>query len=172
VAACSVTGEDDVAAELAAIAGEDIEQFGQAIFAAAATDLNEKPAEALITSDFKEFTVGDTKFAIGTVETASTATIEKRTQELLAAMKRITLDRGYTSFLFMIVDIINMRCHLLVYGGEIAAAEALNVPLEDDGHSLIVEGLVSRKKQMVPLLPRIQAILSGATGKLTLPNKV
>jgi manganese-dependent inorganic pyrophosphatase len=164
--------DERVAAELAAISGEDIEKFGQAIFAAAATDLNEKPAEALITSDFKEFTVGDTKFAIGTVETASTATIEKRTQELLAAMKRITLDRGYTSFLFMIVDIINMRCHLLVYGGEVAAAEALNVPLEDDGHSLIVEGLVSRKKQMVPLLPRIQAILSGATGKLTLPNKV
>ena len=164
--------DERVAAELAAIAGEDIEQFGQAIFAAAATDLNEKPAEALITSDFKEFTVGDTKFAIGTVETASTATIEKRTQELLAAMKRITLDRGYTSFLFMIVDIINMRCHLLVYGGEVAAADALNVPLEDDGHSLIVEGLVSRKKQMVPLLPRIQAILSGVTGKLTLPNKV
>jgi manganese-dependent inorganic pyrophosphatase len=164
--------DERVAAELAAIAGEDIEQFGQAIFAAAATDLNEKPAEALITSDFKEFTVGDTKFAIGTVETASPATIEKRTQELLAAMKRITLDRGYTSFLFMIVDIINMRCHLLVYGGEIAAADALNVPLEDDGHSLIVEGLVSRKKQMVPLLPRIQAILSGVTGKLTLPNKV
>ena len=126
----------------------------------------------MITSDFKEFTVGETKFAIGTVETASPATIEKRTQELLTAMKRITLDRGYTSFLFMIVDIINMRCHLLVYGGEIAASDALNVPLEDDGHSLIVEGLVSRKKQMVPLLPRIQAVLSGVTGKLSLPNKV
>lgn len=164
--------DERVAAELASIAGEDIEQFGQAIFAAAATDLNEKPAEALITSDFKEFTVGDTKFAIGTVETASPATIEKRTQELLTAMQRIMIDRGYTSFLFMIVDIINMRCHLLVYGGEIAAADALNVPLEDDGHSMIVEGLVSRKKQIVPLLPRIQAILSGVTGKLTLPNKV
>jgi manganese-dependent inorganic pyrophosphatase len=46
------------------------------------------------------------------------------------------------------------------------------VPLEKDGHSLIVEGLVSRKKQMVPVLPRIQAVLSGATGKLSLPNKI
>ncbi len=164
--------DERVAAELAEISGEDIDQFGHAIFAAAASDLNEKPAEALITSDFKEFTVGDTRFAIGTVETASPATIEKRTQELLAAMKRITLDRGYTSFLFMIVDIINMRCHLLVYGGENAAAEALDVPLESDGHSLIVEGLVSRKKQMVPLLPRIQAALSGGViGKFSLPNK-
>ena len=37
--------DERVAAELAAIAGEDIEQFGQAIFAAAATDLNEKPVK-------------------------------------------------------------------------------------------------------------------------------
>jgi manganese-dependent inorganic pyrophosphatase len=156
--------DERVAAELAAIAGEDIEQYGQAIFAAAATDLAEKPAEALITSDFKEFAVGDTKFAIGTVETASPAAIEKHTPELLTTMQRIAQDRGYTSFLFMIVDIINLRCVLLIYGGEHAVAEALGVPLEADGHTAIVEGLVSRKKQLVPLLPRIQAALSGSAG--------
>jgi manganese-dependent inorganic pyrophosphatase len=152
--------DERVAAELAAIAGEDIEEFGQAIFAAAASDLNEKPAEALITSDFKEFTVGDAKFAIGTVETASPATIETRSEELLTTMHRIAQARGYTSFLFMIVDIINMYCHLLVCGGETAVAEVLGAPLEADGHSIIVEGLVSRKKQLVPLLPRIQAALN------------
>ena len=152
--------DERTANELATIAGEDLEEYGQAIFAAAASDLSEKPAEALITSDFKEFTVRDTKFAIGTVETASPAAIEKRTPELLTTMQRITLERGYTSFLFMIVDIINMRCRLLIYGGERAAADALNIPLESDGHSAIVEGLVSRKKQLVPLLPRIQAELA------------
>ncbi|MBV9230963.1 MAG: putative manganese-dependent inorganic diphosphatase [Chloroflexi bacterium] len=156
--------DERVAAELAAIAGEDIEEYGQAIFAAAATDLSEKPAEALITSDFKEFTVGDSKFAIGTVETASPAAIEKRTPELLTTMQRITHDRGYTSFLFMIVDIINMRCVLLISGGERAAAEALGVPLEADGHTAIVEGLVSRKKQLAPLLPRIQTALRVSSG--------
>ncbi len=158
--------DEDVATELASITGENLEEFGQAIFAAAASDLNEKPAEALITSDFKEFTIRDVKFAIGTVETASPATIEGRSQELLTTMHRITQERSYASFLFMIVDIINLRCHLLIWGGEQAAAEALGVKLEEDGHSALVEGLVSRKKQLVPLLPRIQAILSGVTGVL------
>jgi manganese-dependent inorganic pyrophosphatase len=158
--------DERVGAELASITGEDIEEFGQAIFTAAASDLNGKPAEALITSDFKEFTIRDVKFAIGTVETASPATIEGRSQELLTTMQRITHERGYASFLFMIVDIINLRCHLLVWGGEQAAAEALGVKLERDGHSVLVEGLVSRKKQLVPLLPRIQALLSGVTGAL------
>jgi manganese-dependent inorganic pyrophosphatase len=158
--------DERVATELASITGENLEEFGQAIFAAAASDLNEKPAEALITSDFKEFTIRDVKFAIGTVETASPTTIEGRSQELLTTMHRITQERGYASFLFMIVDIINLRCHLLIWGGEHAAAEALGVKLEGDGHSALVEGLVSRKKQLVPLLPRIQAILSGVTGAL------
>src|SRR6266704_3101450 len=155
--------DERVAAELAAITGEDIEQFGQAIFTEAAAHLSERSAEDLLTADFKEFTVGDTRFAIGTVETASPATIEKRIPELLSTMRRLAQERGYSSFLFMIVDIIHMRCHLLISGAERAVAEVLGVPLEADGHSLVVEDLVSRKKQLVPLLPRIQAALSETT---------
>ena len=162
----STTKDERVAAELANIAGEDIEQYGQEIFAAAAANLSARPAESLITSDFKEFMVGDTKIAIGTIETASPATIEQRIPELLKAMQRIAQERGYASLLFMLVDIINMQCHLLIWGGEQAVAEVLGVPLEPDGHSVIVEGLVSRKKQLVPLLSRIQATMTGRTGAL------
>jgi manganese-dependent inorganic pyrophosphatase len=158
--------DERVAIELAKITGEDIEQYGKEIFAAAASDLNGKSAEALITSDFKEFTVGDLKFAIGTVETASPSSIERRIPELLTTMQHISYERNYASFLFMIVDIINMNCRLLIWGGERAVTEVLRVPLEEDGHTAIVEGLVSRKKQVVPLLSRIQALLSDAIGVL------
>ena len=162
----STPRDERVAKDLAAIVGEDIEQFGRAIFAAAASELDNKPAEALLTSDFKEFTMRDAKFAIGTVETASPESIEKRSAELLSAMQRIAQNRNYSVFLFMIVDIIQMRCTLLIYGGEQAVTEALEVPLADDKHTAIVEGLVSRKKQLVPLLPRIQQSLSSKTGVL------
>jgi len=121
--------------------------------------LSERTARELLTADFKEFVVRDTKFAIGTVETASPSTIEKCSPELLQAMKQLSQERGYSSFLFMIVDIINMRTYLLIYGGEHAVAEVLGVPLEQDGHSVVAENLVSRKKQLVPLLSRIQAAL-------------
>jgi manganese-dependent inorganic pyrophosphatase len=156
--------DERVAAELAAIAGEDIETYGRELFAAAASDLNERPAEVLVTSDFKEFTVQDDKFAIGTVETASPETIEKRIPELLQTMQHIAQDRNYISFMFMIVDIITLRCHLLIWGAEQAVAEALNAQLNKDKHTVIVEGLVSRKKQLVPLLPHIHASLPGKTG--------
>ncbi len=153
----STVRDERVAAELAEITGEDIEEYGQELFAAAASDLSARSPESLLTADFKEFVVGDKKFAIGTVETASPATIEKRIPELLSSMQRIAHERGYSSFLFMIVDIINMQCRLLVWGGERAVADVLGAPLEPDGHTIIVDGLVSRKKQVVPLLGRIQA---------------
>src|SRR5438132_10860795 len=149
--------DERVADELARITGEDIEQYGQELFAAAAADLNARSAIELLTSDFKEFSVGGTKFAVGTVETASPATIEKRIPELLSSMQRIAHERGYSSFLFMIVDVINMQCRLLVWGGERAVADVLGAPLETDGHTLVVDNLVSRKKQLVPLLGRIRA---------------
>ncbi|TMB85251.1 MAG: CBS domain-containing protein, partial [Chloroflexi bacterium] len=105
----STARDERVAAELAEITGEDIEQYGQELFAAAAADLSARSPESLLTADFKEFAVGDKKFAIGTVETASPATIEKRIPELLSTMQRLAQERGYSSFLFMIVDIINRR---------------------------------------------------------------
>ena len=151
--------DERVAAELAEIAGEDIERYGQEVFAASAANLSELTAKELLTADFKEFAVRDTKFAIGTVETASPLTIEKRSPELLQTMQQLAQERGYSSFLFMIVDIINLRSHVLIYGGEHAVAEILGAPLEQDGHSIVAENLVSRKKQLVPLLSRIQAAL-------------
>ena len=151
--------DERVAVELAEISGEHIEQYGQEVFAAAAANLSERTARELLTADFKEFAVRDTKFAIGTVETASPLTIEKRSPELLQTMQQLAQERGYSSFLFMIVDIINMRSHVLISGGEYAVAEILGAPLEQDGHSVIAENLVSRKKQLVPLLSRIQAAL-------------
>ena len=156
--------DERVADELAEIAGEKIEEYGQQIFAAAAADLGERSAEDLLTTDFKEFMVNGTKFAVGTVETASPAIIEKRIPELLATMQRLAKEDGYSVFLFMIVDIIEMRCHLLIYGGERAVAEVFQVPLEEDRHSIIVEDLVSRKKQVIPLLPRIQTSLAENSG--------
>ncbi len=151
--------DERMAAELAEITGEQIEQYGHEIFVQAAADLSERSPRELLTADFKEFTVRDTKFAIGTVETASPSIVEKRSQEMLQTMRQLAQERGYSSFLFMIVDIIDMRSRLLISGGEHAVADVLGAPLEPDGHSVIVENLVSRKKQLVPLLSRIQAAL-------------
>ena len=146
--------DEQVAAELAKITGEQIEKFGQELFAAATSDANSCSAEALLTANLKEFTLNDVKVASSKVETASPATIEKRSEELLTTMQRLAQERSYTSFLYIIRDIINTRCTLLVYGGERALAAALDRPLEKDGHTVYLERLVGRKRYLLPLLAR------------------
>jgi len=79
-------------------------------------------------------------------------------------MQGLAHERGYSVLLFMIVDILELRSRVLIWGGERAVAEVLGVSLEADGHSVLVEGLVSRKKQVVPLLTQIQATLIGKRG--------
>lgn len=158
--------DKQIAAVLAQIAGEDIEDYGHAIFAAAASELSKVPAEELLTRDFKEFRADGNIFAIGTVEVANPIAVEQRIPELLSTMQRIAQAHSYTSFLFMIVNILKMRCHLLIVGTEAVVADVLGVPLQADGHTMIVEGLVSRKKQLVPLLARIQEeLVNNETGK-------
>src|SRR5713101_3213805 len=98
-----------VAGELAELAGEDLEPFGREIFAAAAAELGERSAEALLTADCKEFAVQGSLFAIGTVETASPAALEPRIPELYSAMQRLAHERSYSVLLFMIVDILELR---------------------------------------------------------------
>jgi len=143
-----------VAKHLASVAGVDIDTYGREIFNAAA-DYDHKTATELLEGDFKEFTIGPAKFGIGTVETATPDRILERQAELLETMGNLARERGYLSFLFMIVDIIQLRCHLLIYGQERAVAGAFHQPLVGNGHMVIVPGLASRKKQVVPLLPQI-----------------
>jgi manganese-dependent inorganic pyrophosphatase len=149
-----------IAEHLAHLAGVDIDSYGQEIFTRAA-DYAHKSPEELLEGDFKEFTIGSAKFAIGTVETASPDPILARQTELLATMERLAHERGYLSFLFMIVDILHLRGHLLISGQERAVAAAFNQQLHQDEHMLTIPGLVSRKKQVVPLLPRIAELASA-----------
>src|SRR5258708_14769776 len=94
-------------------------------------------------------------YSSGPGETVNFATLERRNPELLSTMEQIAQEHRYASFLFMIVNILQMRCHLLIWGGERAVAQVLGVPLETNGHTALVGRLVSRKKQPVPFLPRL-----------------
>src|SRR3989454_44940 len=63
--------DKQVAGELAGLAGENLEPFGRAIFAAAAAEPGERPAQALPTADLKEFPVQGSLFTLRTCETNS-----------------------------------------------------------------------------------------------------
>lgn len=155
----TTTGEDRrVAADLAAQAGIDLQELGARILSLASNVAN-RSAEEILMADFKEFTVEGGHFGVGAFETTNVASVLSRREELLQAMEQLR-ERGYMSVLFAIIDIISERTTLLIVGHPEAAAATFGATLEN-GNSITVPSILSRKKHIVPLLTTLGRSISA-----------
>ena len=101
-------------------------------------------------SDFKEFRIEGSRFGVGTFETADGSEVLLRRAEVLDAMSRLR-NKGYASVLFAVIDILKERTTILASGHEEAVAETFGAALQE-GHTIHLPGILSRKKHIVPLL--------------------
>ncbi|WP_040225298.1 manganese-dependent inorganic pyrophosphatase [Bhargavaea cecembensis] len=145
------TEEDRKAAdELAAIAGVDAEEYGLAMLKAGA-DLSKKTLDDLINMDAKEFEVGGKKFVIAQVNTVDVDDVLSRKEELEDLLYRVIAERELSLYMLAITDILENDSTVLILGSEAEAASgAFHAPLENNVTKL--KGVVSRKKQIVPVL--------------------
>ncbi|MGP4068328.1 manganese-dependent inorganic pyrophosphatase [Halobacillus sp. B29] len=144
------TDEDRQAAEeLAAIAGVNAEEYGLEMLKAGA-DISGLSAEEVISLDAKEFSMGDKNVEIAQVNTVDTDDVLARKAELEQAMEKSVADKGSDLFLLVVTDILTNNSTVVAVGNKEAVAQAFNVTL--DGNQAVLEGVVSRKKQIVPPL--------------------
>ncbi|MBL4963263.1 manganese-dependent inorganic pyrophosphatase [Bacillus halotolerans] len=144
--------DQDVAAakELAEIAGVDAEEYGLNMLKAGA-DLSKKTVEELISLDAKEFTLGSKKVEIAQVNTVDIEDVRKRQAELEAVISKVVAEKNLDLFLLVITDILENDSLALAIGNETDKVEkAFNVTLENN--TALLKGVVSRKKQVVPVL--------------------
>ncbi|MBN1140083.1 MAG: putative manganese-dependent inorganic diphosphatase [Anaerolineae bacterium] len=152
----STPRDQRVAEELAAIAGVDMAGFGHQIFARV-SDLTSRTPRQILTTDFKEYRIDDQPFAISYMETVQKRQVDQVRDDLLAGMQALRAEKGYASLLLIIVDIVHNQTEILIDGMENEIAEALGEPLISP-HSVTMSGVVSRKKQIVPILPRVAQV--------------
>lgn len=145
------TEEDRAAAlELAEIAQVDIETYGLDMLKAGA-DLSDKTAEELIGLDSKEFGMGDYKVEVAQVNAVDVNDILSRQEALEEAMKATIDQKGLDLFALVTTDILNSNSVVLALGEQAANVEkAFDVTLENN--TALLEGVVSRKKQIIPQL--------------------
>lgn len=144
--------EEDIQAakELAEIANVELETYGMAMLKAGA-DVSSKTAEQLISLDAKPFNIGENKVIIAQVNTVDPQDVLARQDEVEAAIQSVIDEKGLDLFLFVITDILNSNSTALALGTNTALVEkAYNVILENN--TALLEGVVSRKKQVVPVL--------------------
>ncbi|MEH7034830.1 manganese-dependent inorganic pyrophosphatase [Priestia megaterium] len=149
--------DQDVSAakELAEIAGVDAEEYGLAMLKAGA-DLGDKTASQLISLDAKEFSMGTSKVEIAQVNAIDVNDVLVRKVELEEAITKTIEEKGLQLFLLVVTDILNSNSTALALGSAASKVEeAYNVTLENN--IAVLEGVVSRKKQVVPVLTSVFA---------------
>lgn len=144
--------EQDIQAarELAQIAEVDADAYGLEMLKAGA-DLSDKTVEELVTLDAKGFDMGDHKVMIAQVNAVDTNDVLSRQKEIENAIEAIIAKENLDLFLFVVTDILTNDSIGLALGKMTNAVESA-FKVELDNHTATLKGVVSRKKQIVPVL--------------------
>ena len=145
----TTTEEDiDAASDLKTIAEVDLEQYGLEMLKAGAST-RDKTAEQLISGDAKTFDMGEKSVRIAQINVVDVDEVFNRREELEAAINAEIEAEDYDLFTLIVTDILNSNSKVLALGREFSSVErAFGVALYQN--TAILEGVVSRKKQVVP----------------------
>ena len=147
----TTTDEDKKAVEaLAKIADVDYEEYGLEMLKAG-TDLSSFTIDEILDLDAKQIDFKDVKSIVNQVNTASIPDVLEMKDELEAGIEKIIEKEDLDLFMLLITDIVNSNSQVIVLGKDAALVEkAYGVTLEDN--TALLEGVVSRKKQVVPIM--------------------
>jgi manganese-dependent inorganic pyrophosphatase len=149
----TTTDTDREAAEyLSSITGLDVKALGQEL-QAAANQVNSRPAEELIALDMKEYTEQGAKFSVSQIETDNPGPLAARKAEIAGALEKARADHDYLFSALLVTDVTYLDSLLFVAGKKSFTAH-INFPVLEENIYILKE-VVSRKKQLMPLLSEL-----------------
>lgn len=130
--------------ELSKIADVDMESYAMEMFKAG-TSLDEYSIEEIVNMDFKEFNMSGKRVGIGQVFTLDIDSIFAKKDEFLSYIN----STDYDMLVLAITDIIKEGSYLIYKAEDKIISDAFSV---NATQGVFAEGVVSRKKQLVPNL--------------------
>lgn len=119
---------------------------------AAKSDVSAFSDTELLKMDAKKYGVGDKTFRISVLETTSPAQILTRKDALLAAMPAVAAEDGADEVMLFVIDILNEEATLLVPNAVVKAVAEKSFNVAVEGDTVVLPGVMSRKKQIIPVL--------------------
>ena len=141
----------ELAESLAADLGVTIPDYAAELFRAK-SDVSAHSDEDLLRMDSKEYEVDGTKLRITVLETTSPQTVLDRKEGLLAALPGVATADGVAEVLFFVVDILKEEATLLVANDRQKTIAEKSFDATVTGDTVVLPGVVSRKKQIIPAL--------------------
>ena len=139
-----------MAYELAEMANVDIDTYGLEMLKAG-TDLEAYSEEELIDLDAKTIEKNGLKIVISQVNTVSIPEVLKRQEKLEQAMSKTIENEELALFVLAITDILNSNSEILVLGKR---TDIIEKSYELNNNRAFLEGVVSRKKQILPMIDK------------------
>ena len=144
------TAVDKAAAEeLAQIAGIEIEDYAHQMFEAG-SDLSSKSTEEIFYQDYKTFNTAGNDFGVGQITSVSKAGLQQMQGKLLDYMKEKHRQNPNMMYFFMLTNILEESSIVLYCGGNSRELLAIAYEKEIPEDGVVIEGMVSRKKQLLP----------------------
>ena len=137
-------------AELAKIADVDVNIYGLDMLKAG-TNLDKYTEDELIRLDAKKIEKEDIKYIIAQVNTVSIPDVLKRKSKIEQEINKEILAKGLSLFVFVITDIVNSNSEAIVLGDRV---DAISKTYEVNDNIAVMPGVVSRKKQVLPLVEK------------------
>ena len=139
------------AEHLAQIADVNMEELSAAMFKAG-SNLEGKTPKELFYRDFKQFRAGDMQFGVGQINSMDAEEIKKMKEMLKDYLQKALRDNRVDMIFFMLTNIMTESSEILCCGqnAKQIVIEAFDLP--EDSEEIILKKVVSRKKQVVPLL--------------------
>ncbi|MEM9765987.1 MAG: manganese-dependent inorganic pyrophosphatase, partial [Pseudomonadota bacterium] len=140
-----------LAESLATDLGVSIPDYAGEMFAAK-SDVSAFSEPELLLMDSKEVAVGETKLRVSVLETTSPGQILGRKDALMAAMPQVAADQGVSEVLLFVVDILAEEATLLLPSEGAKAIAGASFGADTSGDTVVLPGVMSRKKQIIPAL--------------------
>ena len=143
--------DKQVAEELARIAGEDIETLAKAMFEAG-SDFKNKTKEELFYQDFKTFHVDECTFGVAQLSAMSQQELSHVKRKLNPYLETAMGEQKLDMVFVLLTDILAESSEVIYAGDE---AEELLTSCYGEKNAkgkMILKGVVSRKKQLIPTL--------------------
>ena len=148
----TTTQEDKaIAHALAKDLGVDIPAYAAEMFEAK-SDVSAFSDADLLRMDSKEYAVDGTQLRVSVLETTAPKLVLDRKESLMASMVDVAKEDSADQVLLFVIDILNEEATMLIPNALTKAVAEKSFGATVEGDTVVLPGVMSRKKQIIPNL--------------------
>ncbi len=135
------------AERMARIANISLDELGKAIFSAS---LDNKSVDEMFFADFKQFHIAGYNLAVSQITCVNSPELLTRREDFLQVMQKTAQEQNFSLVLLMLTDVLLEGTQLLYLGDDETIHQAFGIVPK--GNTVFLPGIMSRKKQVIPML--------------------